>query len=252
MADEESLRNAYAAALTEPSAKFVKSVLEALNVDLNALLVVMRSEEGKRQFKEKIHAVEGVLVACLGHHHARARGAAVRMLNSLYDGTDWQLPQAHAATVAFVGDKFQVDVLTTHDLFHHHHHHHGHAAKEHEGEGVSGEQPEVFRVLVSGPAFGHGGDGDDEGGAGSSSTTSNSSSEQQVITLHAPSSVTEEDVWVPSRTSSSGGTEEAGGGSSSSSGGGGGGGLTWVKTKASRIRLTLDLPFERCGESPLL
>lgn len=59
MADEEAIRNAYAAALTEPSAKFVKSVLEALNVDLNALLVVMRSEEGRRQFRDKIHAIEG-------------------------------------------------------------------------------------------------------------------------------------------------------------------------------------------------
>jgi hypothetical protein len=59
MAGEEQIRDDYAAVLTDPSAGLVRRALEALNVDLNALLFVVRSEEGLRQFRDKIHAVEG-------------------------------------------------------------------------------------------------------------------------------------------------------------------------------------------------
>jgi hypothetical protein len=159
-------------------------------------------------------------VACLGHYHARARGAAVRMLNCLYDGVDWQLAQAHRTSLAFVGESCEVEVSTTHVL----------------GEG------EAFRVLVSAPAFEWSGPG----------------AAEHVVTLHEPS-VEAEMVWVPVRGVAAGdaataaGTPPAGGESLTAAApqpAAGSSPLTWVRVPAHRVRLPL-AAFSRCGECSL-
>jgi hypothetical protein len=61
---ESQLRNEYATLLTNPSIA-VKKVLSALLLDVAALLVVMRSEEGLLTFKSAIEAIEGGLLFAL-------------------------------------------------------------------------------------------------------------------------------------------------------------------------------------------
>jgi len=157
-----------------------------------------------------------VLVACLGHYHARARGAAVRMLNCLYDGVDWQLAQAHRTSLAFVGEACEVEVSTTHVL----------------GEG------EAFRVLVSAPAFEWSGPG----------------AAEHVVTLHEPS-VEPEMVWVPVRGAAAAGAAAGDADTASLTAtapqpGAGSQPLTWVRVPAHRVRLPL-AAFSRCGECSL-
>ena len=117
----------------------------------------------------------GVLVACLGHYSPRPRNLAVKLLNALYDTVDWQLPEAHTATVATVGDPFVLSVALRYTL---------------EDAEAAGE---VFRVLVCAPPF----------EAGSDSGV--------VLTMHEPK-VIHEEAWVPhggsALSSSSGGLDE--------------------------------------------
>jgi hypothetical protein len=128
-----ALRDEYAAVLTAADGALARRGLDALAVDLAAVLAVARARGGREAFADRVKAVEGalagdarggrgwrrssfapvfhsraaplrpfagVLVACMGHYSARMRGAAVRMLNALYDGTDWQLAQVRARPCA--------------------------------------------------------------------------------------------------------------------------------------------------------
>jgi len=46
----------------------LQKALSGLSVDLSAILcVVARSDIARRTFREQVHGIEGVLVACLGH-----------------------------------------------------------------------------------------------------------------------------------------------------------------------------------------
>lgn len=56
--DEAALRDEYAKFLTA-DAPVVRQALEALNVDLAAVLSVSPSDEARREFKSRIHAIEG-------------------------------------------------------------------------------------------------------------------------------------------------------------------------------------------------
>lgn len=56
--DEAALRDEYAKFLTA-DAPVVRQALEALNVDLAAVLSVPPSDEARREFKSRIHAIEG-------------------------------------------------------------------------------------------------------------------------------------------------------------------------------------------------
>ncbi len=110
----DSLRDEYATILTSPvSPASVKKILAALSLDVAALLVVMLSESGVLTFREAILAIEGVLVACMGHYMASPRSHSVRLLNALYDGVDWQLTSAHEASIAYSGQPCTIDVFVT-------------------------------------------------------------------------------------------------------------------------------------------
>lgn len=216
----------------------------------------------------------GVLVACMGLANARARSAAVRLLNCLYDGTNWQQATAHPARVQFVGEALEVDVATAAAA----------AAAPAKaainadadaGSAALAASPGVlpplgegqsFGILVSAPPYEWNGPGGPEA----------------VITLHAPDAVEAETVWVPqvaaaalpglpaSTAAADAASRPAGGDSTSpqqaaaaaqadgplSSGSAaspstgaaaGAGAVSWVRQTVSRIRLKL-APFTRCGE----
>lgn len=211
----------------------------------------------------------------MGLANARARSAAVRLLNCLYDGTNWQQATAHPARVQFVGEALEIDVATaaaaaipspaTDSL--------NADADAGASSGAAGLLPALgegqsFGVLVSAPPYEWNGPGGPEA----------------VITLHAPDAVETETVWVPqvaaaplpglpsSTAAADAASRPAGGDSTSpqqaasaaaaaaaqadgplSSGSAasptGPGAVSWVRQTVSRIRLKL-APFTRCGESP--
>lgn len=157
-------------------------------------------------------------MACLGHYAARPRGQAVRLLNALYDGIDWQLAQAHDPIVAFVGEAATVDVYTSYQLA--------------SGGGDTGI-PEVFRVLVSAPSF------NAEGAP--------AGTPEHLLTIHTPS-VTAEEVWLPV-ASASAAAGKNGAGSPPADGAAapsGGDGVSYVRATVTRVQLSL-APFTRCG-----
>ena len=188
------------------------------------------------------HYPAGVLVACLGHYSPRPRALAVRLLNALYDGVDWQVAAPLAPVMAQVGERATLDLYTAHPL------------------GAGGDRGEAFRILVSAPSFdlsfaGLGGD--------------------HLLTMHAPI-VTMEEVWTrapaSSSSSASASTAAAGGGSGEAAaapatgavqaaGSSGSssledsataavdapdGSCRYIKLRAYRVRLSL-APFPRCG-----
>jgi len=73
MASEDDIRREYATLLTSPDGATVRKTLEALSVDVHSVLAVMRSEEGARQFKDAVHAVEGASRACGRVRNTRQR-----------------------------------------------------------------------------------------------------------------------------------------------------------------------------------
>ena len=83
----------------------------------------------------------------------------MRLLNALYDATEWQLSEPLQASIKYVNQPLDIVVFTNYTLL-----------KE---DGNN----EEFRVLLSAPSF------DRTSGA------------DQVITLHVPT-VTTEDVWT--------------------------------------------------------
>jgi hypothetical protein len=110
----------------------------------------------------------GVLVACLGHYNARARGLAVRLLNALYDRVDWQLSEALTPVVSFVDCPFSIDAFVL----------------KHEHTSFKGD---ALRVLVSAPSMGNVG-----------------GSADNILTCHLPV-VNEEEIWVTVQSEDSGG-----------------------------------------------
>lgn len=112
------------------------------------------------------------LIACMGHVAVRPRGLAVRLLNALYDGCDWQIAEPYKPVIKFVNEAFRVDVFTTHGL-------EGEEATDGSSNAASSAQP-TFRVLVSAPAF---------GGASGAAV-------DHVVTMHVPV-VTKEEVLIP-------------------------------------------------------
>jgi len=215
MAGEASIRSDYAELLTSSDSAIVNRALQALAVDVHGVLTVIRSAEGARQFAGAAHAVEGVLVALLGHASPRPRGMAVRLLNALYDGIDWQLADAHVPIIAEVGQALTVDVYTAYTL-----------------PTVAGATPgaanEAFRVAVCAPSF------LTDGGAAEAGA-------EQVLTLHAPR-VTTEEVWVAIRDDGAPATAPAPAGDATSPSSG----LRYLRTTVTHIHLTL-APFPRCG-----
>lgn len=59
MLDSESIRDEYAAYLSSPSSDIVRRALEALGVDVSALLALSRSDDALRGFREQHTGVEG-------------------------------------------------------------------------------------------------------------------------------------------------------------------------------------------------
>ena len=187
----------------------VQRVMNALAVDVAGILcVVARSDEARRAFREQVLGIEGVLVACLGHASLRPRAQAVRLLNALYDGVDWQLVEPLVPVIAYVGDEFCVDVFTTDDI----NELYGGGNGESDGDGAegggdSGAAP-VFRVLVSAPPFGYVGAGGaapqiglpdaselDGEGEQQQGEAARPGAPEAVLTMHVPS-VEREDAWV--------------------------------------------------------
>lgn len=63
IAGPDALRDDYASFLTTPDRLTVRKTMEALAVDVSALLTVMRSEDGIRAFSSAIGAIEGAVAA---------------------------------------------------------------------------------------------------------------------------------------------------------------------------------------------
>jgi hypothetical protein len=108
----------------------------------------------------------GVLVAAQGHPEPKPRTMAVRMLNCLYDGTDWQLKYPLLTAMSEIGEPLVVDVYTV-------------LADDDKASDV--------RVLVSAPSY------DTQVGISGSGA---------ITTMHTPI-VSEEDIWLeyePMRT----------------------------------------------------
>ncbi len=59
MLDDKALRDEYAAYLTSPSSTIVRRALEALSVDVGALLGVARSLDGVKAFRSQSSGIEG-------------------------------------------------------------------------------------------------------------------------------------------------------------------------------------------------
>lgn len=165
----------------------------------------------------------GVLVACMGHYAPRVRAHAVKMLNALYDGVDWQLYAPLPPVMAQVEDVAGLDLYTAHPL-------------------TLADAGEEFRVLMSAPPF-------DRAAAGSGI--------DHILTMHVPV-VEEELVWArlplgtgESATSPGGGVvppaaaaslEEKAVASATSPDGS----CRYVRLRAYRVRLSFGA-FTRCG-----
>jgi 6-phosphogluconate dehydrogenase (decarboxylating) len=59
MAGESVLRDEYAFFLMSPAAETVRKTLEALAVDVSAVLTVIQSDDGRRTYREQLTGVEG-------------------------------------------------------------------------------------------------------------------------------------------------------------------------------------------------
>ena len=208
-ADGAGAAAAAAAAGGAAAPRPVQRVMNALAVDVAGILcVVARSDEARRAFREQVLGIEGVLVACLGHASLRPRAQAVRLLNALYDGVDWQLVEPLVPVIAYVGDDFCVDVFTTDDINELYGGGNGDGdGNGAEGGGDSGAAP-VFRVLVSAPPFGYVGAGGaapqiglpdaselDGEGEQHQGEAARPGAPEAVLTMHVPS-VEREDAWV--------------------------------------------------------
>ena len=198
---------AAAAAAGATAPRPVQRVMNALAVDVAGILcVVARSDEARRAFREQVLGIEGVLVACLGHASLRPRAQAVRLLNALYDGVDWQLVEPIVPVIAYVGDEFCVDVFTTDDIDE------LYGGGGGDGDGADGggdsSAAPVFRVLVSAPPFGYVGAGGaapqiglpdasehDGEGEQQQGEAARPGAPEAVLTMHVPS-VEREDAWV--------------------------------------------------------
>eukprot|EP01138_Halocafeteria_seosinensis_P003736 gb/GECG01003819.1/.p1 GENE.gb/GECG01003819.1/~~gb/GECG01003819.1/.p1 ORF type:complete len:2286 (+),score=259.53 gb/GECG01003819.1/:1-6858(+) len=107
--DPERLRKDYASVLINDE-KSIQRALQALAVDIVALQHIFRSLEGRERFAEVYKAVEGILIACLGHFWPNARRRAIRLLNILYDGVNWQLDSPFQPIICTTEDSFEINV----------------------------------------------------------------------------------------------------------------------------------------------
>lgn len=223
----------------------------------------------------------GVLVACLGHPTARPRAQAVRLLNSLYDGVDWQLQAPLEPAVSFVGKELSIDIYTTTDLSSSASISGGSSfvglqtAGDPEGAYATGGAAEAFRVLVSAPPYDTGSSGQSGpaavlagAGVGLAGFQQQRLAAEQlrvgapetILSMHTPQ-ISREEVWVRAVSTSGDGSGTPGAAAASGSSGGSvpaaAAGLAsgvnaavaserFVKVTATRIRLKL-APFTRCG-----
>jgi glycogen synthase len=250
----EAIRDYYAPFLVTARGALVTRALSALRTDVDALAALAVSEDASRAFRDVKGGVEGVLVACMGHYAPRPRGTAVRLLNALYDGTDWQLDApfaAEATAVAFAangngagGDRLTIEGHVCVG---------GGAGGESTGDDSAEEENALaardaargFRVLVCGARYDR-----------ATATTG----ADYVVTMHTPHVQTDW-AWVPvaatapapphsdhtspalspSHQQSPSGQGQSGQGQAPAAAG-----VQYVRRRVRTLRLSL-APFTRCG-----
>ena len=67
------------------------------------------------QDKSSMNLLEQLLIALLGHRFPEVREKAVAYLNTIYDGTDWQLRGPYKSRIACVGNQFKLEYLIESD-----------------------------------------------------------------------------------------------------------------------------------------
>ncbi len=88
--------------------------LQALAVETIAL---QHASTITDEFSQLSSAIEEILVALLGHWDGSSRRRAMRLLNSMYDGTDWQLDAPFVQPVVVAsGASPQLRIMTAHVL----------------------------------------------------------------------------------------------------------------------------------------
>lgn len=171
----------------------LQKALSGLSVDLSAILcVVARSDIARRTFREQVHGIEGVLVACLGHASVRVRSHSIKLLNSLYDCVDWQLVEPLVPTIAYVGDTFLIDVFTTDILLE------GERSSDVEDKDTQNNDltKECFRILISAPSFDVSTYDVSNGEEVDSREQIRAGTPDCILTMHVPTSISIEEAFI--------------------------------------------------------
>eukprot|EP01114_Cavostelium_apophysatum_P006786 TRINITY_DN1825_c0_g1_i1.p1 TRINITY_DN1825_c0_g1~~TRINITY_DN1825_c0_g1_i1.p1 ORF type:complete len:1954 (+),score=547.30 TRINITY_DN1825_c0_g1_i1:198-6059(+) len=111
----ERLRNEFKALKPYQPSRFMQYGQEIIFQDPESLKTLNRIEEDlllsqKANHQESLCQLEKLLISLLGDPKSNTREVAVRLLNVLYDGHDWQNTEALIPLVRTVGDSFALEL----------------------------------------------------------------------------------------------------------------------------------------------